>query len=281
MSKYTYNEIVQQARKCYRNVKNDYRLSMSYKWGYYFAKALLNPQKDITRIRITEATKPTGTHISRQINKNDYLDCCKRLTEYIEKTHQYPNYVSYKEYKIKPTLLCYVLAKGVIYLHRDKKHRKTLNINSKIFTKPVETKNEVYNYFVDVFGTFDNTIDGALKKIAGHGYGYYYDDVYSNKEAINRMKKGKGVNCTDSCQVFYNIMEQLIALKKYKKVECLHVKCTGGDGHVRLRITLNDGSYIYRDPAAVLSNGNITSNWCSNGTLIAVNPNWWLANLNK
>ena len=94
------------------------------------------------------------------------------------------------------------------------------------------------------------------------------------------MKSGKGVNCTDSCQVFYNIMLQLIALGKYKKVECLHVLCRGGDGHVRLRITLPNGEKFYRDPACTLSDGGVC-NWCMDGTLLAVDPAWFMANLNR
>jgi len=64
-------------------------------------------------------------------------------------------------------------------------------------------------------------------------------------------------------------------------VECLHVMCQSG-GHVKLRITMNDGSKIIRDPACVLSdNGKgVRCNWCTD-TPIAVNPSWWLSNLNR
>ena len=278
---YTYDTILGKAKTCQSNVKKEYKLGITSRWSYYFAKAILTPKKDISKIDIKDANDPTGTHISQQISKNDYLDMCKRLVKFVEKHHQLPNYVGYKDYKIKPRLLTEMLSRILIYYDTHGAYASKAHINSKVFTKPVETKNEVYNYFVDVFGSFGNTIDGALKKIAGKGYGYYYDDVYSNKESINRMKNGKGVNCTDSCQVFFNIMLQLIELKKYKKVECLHVKCQGGDGHVRLRITLNDGTQIYRDPAAVLDSGNITHNWCMNGTIIAINPTWFMQNLNR
>ena len=61
-----------------------------------------------------------------------------------------------------------------------------------------------------------------------------------------------------------------------------HVLCSGGDGHVRLRITLNDGDYIYRDPACTLSdNGETYCNWCMNGELLAIDPDWFLENLNR
>ena len=281
MSTYTYNEILQQAKTCQKSVKNNHELGMSSTWGYYFAKAILNPQKNIPKLSIAAAKNPSSTYISNQIYKSSYIDICNRLTKYIENNRQLPNYVTYKDYKLSPRLVAEILSRILIYYQNNKKLPAYANANSKVFTKPVETNNEVYNYFVKVFGAFDNTIDGALAKIAGKGYGYYYDDVYSNKQSIDRMKKGQGVNCTDSCQVFYNIMLQLIELGKYRKVECLHIKCRGGDGHVRLRITMNDGNYIYRDPAAVLDSGSVTKNWCSDGTLLSVNPSWFMQNLKR
>lgn len=281
MGKHTYKEIISKAKLCTESVQSDYKLGVNSKWSYYFAKAILNPRKDISKYSFDKAVKPTGTVISRQISKKDYLVMANRLIKYVEANKQLPNYISYGNQKLRVRLYTLMFAKILVSYSKNGKLPDTVNVNSKAFKKPQETTNEVYNYFIDVFGSFGNTIDGALQKIAGKGYGYYYDDVYSNKEAITRMKQGKGVNCTDSCHVFYNIMLQLIALKKYKKVECLHVKCSGGDGHVRLRITLNDGTLIYRDPAAVLSNGNVASNWCINGTLLAIDPAWFMSNLNR
>lgn len=278
---YSWKKILSKAKDCTTNVKKEYKLGISSKWAYYFAKAILNQKKDIKKVNFNKASKPTGIKVSRQIPKEDYIDMAKRLTKYVELNKSLPNYILYKDKKIKPRLYTLMFAKVLVSFNKKGYYPAEVTINSKAFTKPIETDNEVYNYFVKVFGSFDNTIDGALKKVANKGYGYYYDDVYSNKQSIDRMKAGKGVNCTDSCHVFYNILLQLIALKKYKKVDLLHVKCQGGDGHVRLRITMNDGSFIYRDPAAVLDNGIITSNWCLNGSLIAINPQWFLNNLNR
>ena len=282
MSVRTYSQILERAKTCQAYVKKHYKIGISYKWSYYFAKQILNnDKKDITKIKHDDCNSQTCSNISRQITKAEYLDVCKRYTEYIEKNHKFPVYVSYGNYKISPNLLTELLSRIIVWSNEHNKLPSYANINSKVFVKPSENHNDVYNYFVQKFGSFNNTIDGALGKIAGNGYGYYYDDVYSNKTSIDRMKSGNGVNCTDSCQVFYNIMLELIKMGKYKKVECLHIKCSGGDGHVRLRITMNDGSYIYRDPASVLSNGNVTGNWCMNGTLLAVNPSWFMENLNR
>jgi hypothetical protein len=281
MTNYKWKDIIKQAQKCKKNVETEYRLGMNSKWSYYFAKAIMTVNTDVKKINFTETTNPLGNNISNQIYKKDYFDMCKRLIKYVETHKQMPNYITYKNYKVLPRLATYMFSRILVYYSKHDAFPKYANINSKSFTKPTESDNEVYAYFKKVFGDFGDTIDGALSKIAGNGYGYYYDDVYSNKTSIDRMADGDGVNCTDSCQVFYNIMEALIQKGKYRKVECLHIGCSGGDGHVRLRITLNDGDYIYRDPAAVLSSGSITYNWCSNGELWAINPSWFLDNLRR
>ena len=96
------------------------------------------------------------------------------------------------------------------------------------------------------------------------------------------MYSRSGINCTDSCQVFWHIAKAL-----GYDVHCLHVRCSGGDGHVRLKLRHKkhtDGAWILRDPAAVLDrNGReVSYNWCANGyTLLATDPSWFLANVNR
>ena len=280
MANYTYKEIITQAKTCKANVEKEYKTGISSKWSYYFAKTILKPGKDITKITIEDAKNPDATHISNQILKKDYKDICERLTTYVEKHHRLPNYVSYKTYKLTPHLLTEILSRILVYYNKHETLPSYVNANSKVFTKPTESSNKVYEYFVKVFGNFGDTIDGALAKIVDKGYAYYYDDTYSNIESIDRIKKGLGINCTDSCQVFYNIMLELINRGKYKKVECLHVQCSSG-GHVKLRITLNDNTKIVRDPACALSdNGKgYKCVWCTNSGNI--NPSWFMANVNR
>ena len=282
MAKVTYKTILEKAYECKNNTEKNYKIGIPAAWSYYFAKSILAPRKDITKLSFEKAPKPSGTSISRQIYQKDYISLCKSHIKYVEKHKRMPNYNIYKtDFHIEPSLFAYALARILIYQYKHNTLPNYVNVNSKVFNKPTETTNEVYNYFIKVFGSFGDTIDGALAKISGNGYGYYYDDTYSNKQSIDRMKKGLGVNCTDSCHVFYNIMLALIQKGKYRKVECLHVRCSGGDGHVRLRITLKDGTKIYRDPACTLSSGG-TCNWCTTGySLLAVDPGWFKENLNR
>ena len=133
---------------------------------------------------------------------------------------------------------------------------------------------EILEYFESKFGEM-SCIDDCLEAIQGNGYGYYYDDQYSNYTSINRMANGQGVNCTDSCQVFWHLGKAL-----GYDVRCLHIGCSGGDGHVRLQFNKGDG-WFNRDPASVLNGNSISSIWCSSGTLWATNPSWFLENVNR
>ena len=156
----------------------------------------------------------------------------------------------------------------------------TVIIKEKPAPSPKSYEEELLEYFESKFGEV-NSIDGALEKVLSNGYGYYYDDMYSNKESINRMYNGYGVNCTDACHVFYNI-----ALALGYTVRCVHVGCQGGDGHVRLQLkhpVNTGGEWINRDPADVLSdNGqDVTHCWCLNGTIWAYDPDWFMENLRR
>lgn len=283
MSTYTYSTILSKAKTCQTNVKKEYKLGITSRWCYYFAKSIVSPKKDVKNITFTDAPAPTGTSISRQISKENYLKICKDLIQFVEKNKRLPNYVQFGATKLKPTLLTEFFSRILVWYDKNGRLPTQANINSKVFTKPLEVSNVVYKHFVEVFGTFDNTVDGFLKKIQGLGYGYYYDDELSNKQTIDNLKKkgAKKPNCTDSCQMAMNVIKQLITWGKYKKVECLHVQCSSG-GHVKLRITKNDGTTFIRDVACVISdNGKpISCVWCTN-TPKAVNPSWFLQNLNR
>jgi len=276
---YSYKTILQKAKTCQSNVKKEYKTGITSRWCYYFAKTIITPKKDVKDINIGDAPKPSGTYISNQLSKSSYMQVCKDLVKFVESKKRLPNYVETGKYKLTPHLLTEVLARIIVFYDKNSRLPSAVNVNSKVFTKPVESSNKVYKYFVKTFGSI-NSIDEALNKVKDKGYSYYYDDKYSNVQSIDRIKKGLGINCTDSCHVFYNVVLGLIERGKYKKVECLHVQCSSG-GHVKLRITLNDGSRIIRDPACVLSkNGkSVSCVWCTNSG--NVNPSWFMANLNR
>ncbi len=125
----------------------------------------------------------------------------------------------------------------------------------------------------DALGYF-NTIDEFLEKIQGRGYGYYYNSQYNTDTTIKRLKNRQPLNCVDITQLMYRI-----GIAMGYECQVIHVKCSGGDGHVRMRLkhpVNTEGSYILRDGASVLSGNGIRSNWCtSNYKLIAYDPKWF------
>ena len=140
------------------------------------------------------------------------------------------------------------------------------------------TVDSTLKLFIDTFGEVTD-IDSCLAKVQNRGYGYYYNSLYDTKTTISRIKNRQGCNCVDGAQLFYRLG---IALGY--EVQFIHVKCKGGDGHVRLRLKHpknTEGEYILRDVAAVLNGNGIRSNWCLNGTLIAYDPAWIFTDLYK
>ena len=276
--------IIDKAKLIKSNVEKNQEIGISTKWGYYIAKQIINPTVSVKKLEFKEAPAQKGTHISRQIDITDYKELAENFIKFVEKEEYLPNYLIYGKYHIATNLYTYMFAKILVYINNNKKYPNYVNVNSKAFTRPTESGNSVYDYFVEVYGNFGDTIDGALYKVKDTGYKYYYDDKKSNKETIDGMKSTKDEddpNCTDVCHVFYNITLVLIRKGKYRKVECLHVMCKSG-GHVKLRITKNDGSTFIRDPACVISKNNkpINAVWCTNNP-IKINPAWFMANLNR
>lgn len=146
-----------------------------------------------------------------------------------------------------------------------------------IVYRTTQPAGDTWTQFTNTFGKV-GTIDEALGKVKGKGYKMYYNSEYSNQKAIERIKKGLGINCTDSSQVFYRIGQHL-----GYSVQFVHVQCKSG-GHVRLRLKHSKhtgGKWINRDPAAVLNGNSVTSIWCADGTVKAYDPAWIFTDLEK
>lgn len=273
MSIHTYKEILSTAKKCTTNVKKNYKLGINTKWVYYFAKAILTPKKDIKRIKFDKATKPTGTCISRQLTKAVYLDLAKRLINYVEKHEQLPNYITYGNYKIRTRLYTLMFAKILVSYSKNNKLPDTVNVNSKSFTKPTETGNTAYDYWVKKIGTKPKQIDDVCDYIEKHfKYEFYFDDQKSNKQVID----SKAGNCTDLSQMLSNMADAL-----GYEWKCIHTQCRqSGTGHVYLKLRKN-GDWFIRDVACIADESRYCV-WCNTDTgagyKLAENPSWWVSN---
>ena len=276
MTNYKYDTIVSNAKKCKTSVDKNYKLGVTSLWSYYFAKAILYPNKDIKKLSFKQASKPSGTIISRQISKSNYTDMAKRLVKYVETHKQLPNYINHGKFKIRTRLYTYMFAKILVYYNTHKQMPNYVSITSKAFTKPVETGNRVYDYWVKKTGTKPKYIDDVCDYILKHfNYEFYFDDHKSNKEVIDT----KAGNCTDLSQMLSNMAEAL-----GYEWKCIHTQCRqSGTGHVYLKLR-KGGNWFTRDIACIVDESRYCV-WCdvdnAKGYKLAENPSWWMANRNR
>jgi hypothetical protein len=276
MTNYKWKDIIKQAQKCKKNVETEYRLGMNSKWSYYFAKAIMTVNTDVKKINFTETTKPIGNNISNQIYKKDYFDMCKRLIKYVETHKQMPNYITYKNYKVLPRLTTYMFSRILVYYNKNGTFPKYANINSKCFTKPTETGNAVFDYWVKKFGFKPTCIDDVCDYIRDHfEYEFYFDDYKSNQQVID----SKAGNCVDLTQMAVNMAKAL-----GYEWEVIHTECRqSGTGHVYPRFR-KGGEWFTRDVACIADESTYCV-WCDvedgRGYLLAKNPSWLLENLNR
>jgi hypothetical protein len=231
---------------------------------------------DVKKINFTETTKPIGNNISNQIYKKDYFDMCKRLIKYVETHKQMPNYITYKNYKVLPRLATYMFARILVYYSKHDAFPKYANINSKCFTKPTETGNAVFDYWVKKFGFKPTCIDDVCDYIRDHfEYEFYFDDYKSNQQVID----SKAGNCVDLTQMAVNMAKAL-----GYEWEVIHTECRqSGTGHVYPRFR-KGGEWFTRDVACIADESTYCV-WCDvedgRGYLLAKNPSWLLENLNR
>ena len=150
------------------------------------------------------------------------------------------------------------------------------NINTKIWVKPHEYYQQIYDYFVKKTGKKFKTLDDLLAYVRDNfTYEFYSDDYRSNKEVMDDFAG----NCTDLMQWLANMAQAMGYDWK-----CIHVECrVSGIGHVWGKFrhkTYTENAWINRDPSAVCGN-SVRSMWCEDGYLLAENPSWWMENLNR
>lgn len=280
---FTYQQILDKAKECKKSVENEYKLGINSKNAYYFCKLILNPKsRTVEHKPMDTAPKPSGTDISNQIYKKDYLKLAEYLVEFVEHRGRLPNFIKWGNYRIRVRDYVYLFARILIYIDKNGAYPKYANINIKVWVKPTEDTDTVFTTFTKKFGKI-TTFTDALRKIQGKGYGYYFDDYLSNLQVINNLSNGgQKPNCVDICQMMWHIAKGL----KYD-VRCLQVWCPVDEiTHVRLQVKhskYTNGEWENYDPASVCNGGSINSLWCtgSGSYTIATNPNWFMQNLNK
>ena len=144
----TWKQIKSQAKQCKNNVEKKYTIGMVEQWGYYFAKAIITPSKDIKRKKdLGTSPKPKGSYIKTRIYKNDYIKLAKDLVWFCEKKGRMRNYLDYKNQRIRCRLYVYMFAKIITYYSIHKEFPNYVDINYRAFYPPapkVEVKLNSY-----------------------------------------------------------------------------------------------------------------------------------------
>ena len=274
---YTYQTIVGKAKEIKKSVEKEYK-KPSANWSYYFAKAILTPKKNVTKITVKAQSHSTGNDFGRQITKSEYLDMAKRLVKYVESHNQMPNNIKIGSKLMRGSDYTYMFSRILVYYDTKGKLPSYANVNSKAFTKPTETGNTVYDYFVNKTGIkptcLDDVCDWIKNKVT---YQFYFDDKKSNKQVID----SKAGNCTDLLQFTINMAE---ALGYDWKV--IHTQCKqSGTGHVYGKFKKKNSSTWFTRDVACIADESRYCVWCDvdngGGYQLAVNPNWFLQNLRR
>ena len=148
MTNVAYKTIVKRAKALKNGVEKNKKLEVTPRWSYYFAKAILTPNKSIPRNPYMSTTdgnapNPRGDSFNKvKIYKKDYLDVCKRIIYHIEKAKKLPSYASWNNKKIRTRDYAYNLAKILVYYDS---HNKTYPAYNTIDTN-VWKKNTIKKY---------------------------------------------------------------------------------------------------------------------------------------
>lgn len=217
------------------------------------------------------------SNINKKIMKDVYLDMYKRMVAYTKKYKKEPriiylkpggtgDYVSrerfrdmqlrfdgyWKRYGRQPNYVCVV----------------KFPCDTSIKTGYVQSFEKAVNKTVNTYTEGYNAIKNRI-------YKYYFNDIYKQSTALERLKNRSGLNCADVVQLMYQL-----AIDLGYQARIVHVVCKSGTGHLQLDVKGREfgSSWKRNDPAAALKSGyNLGSLWCSDGQVIAYNPVWMLS----
>ena len=275
---FTYKTILDKAKECKKSVETEYKLGINSKNAYYFCKLILNPKsRTVEHKPMDTAPKPSGTHISNQIYKKDYIAIAEYLVEFVEHRNRLPNFLRWGNYRIRVRDYVYLFARILIYIDKNGTYPKHADINTKCWTRPTEYPNKVYGLWVKHIKTKPKCLDDVCDHVKAHfKYLFYNDDVRSNEQVL----KDKAGNCTDLLQMLTNMADAM----DYDW-EVYHVMYNvSGVGHVYGRFKKKGTNNWFTRDIACIADESRYCVWCeagNGGTLRAKNPNWFLQNRNR
>lgn len=215
-----------------------------------------------------------------QIPKDVWKDMMARFDKYVKDNKKEPK-IMYLNFENKYRYVTLEKFKE-IKTRWDKwlKEHDNTEPNFMYINKPAEGSSNASTGIIakmkDAIGNF-TSFKEAYNLLIGRGYGAYNNDIYTQDQAIKRLKNRQGINCSDSCQLMYALAVAMGLQARY-----VHIICKSGAGHIVLDVKYPYGASTWTriDPAAALSTssryswGNI---WCSGGRVIGYNDGWLMS----
>lgn len=139
-------------------------------------------------------------------------------------------------------------------------------------------KNDVLSRIaIAIGGKFNNFTEFANILGKNEIYSKYNNDIYTQADAIERLRKGLGLNCADFSQIGYYVAKTLGYDVKYA-----HIRCKSGGGHIVLYVKGKElgSNWVVVDLASMASVGSkykIGQYWCSNGKIESWDDEWLMS----
>lgn len=166
----------------------------------------------------------------------------------------------------------------------EKYYQKHKTSNTKNTTSKTTSKTPITDIIEKVGGVKVTGHRSLYKNFLKMKYKLYYNDIYGQKEALNRIQKGLPLNCVDFGQLYYYAYKEHTDWKDEIAIVRGVVTCKSGNsfGHIWCRVK-EDGKWINVDPSAAAAHGyGYGTLICTRGyTVTNVNPAWLISDDGK
>jgi hypothetical protein len=214
-----------------------------------------------------------------ELSWEEFSEMKKRVLAFKTENGRYPNYVDFKGIRIDKEDYLDAFDRVTAFKAKAKNGRapKYVTVTGTILVvkSALQVKVEV------AVGGEYSTATGFYNLVRmNEHYNYYYNDIYPQGAAIERLTEGKPLNCSDFSQIGYAVLKDLDYTVRYKHVKCV----VSNKGHVFLQAKGKELGDSWRDfdlAAAAKSKYSLGNAWCANGNLVAYDPAWLMSDDGK
>jgi hypothetical protein len=236
-----------------------------------------NVNKNIDSISAKEPSNPTGSYNNGYIYKKDYLDLAKRISEYIKKNGQAPNYASSPLGNIPYEDLIEGLSRILNYHTSNNVMPNYVSYNLSKNYNASDVSEDLENYLINTKNAPTNNAQIiALAKELTNGkttdlekaiaifnyvrdkiaYNSYLNTIYG---AIGSINKKVG-NCVDMSHVIIALSRAINLPSRYVHGTCYFPRSSKWIGHVWVEIYI-DGKWVVADATSSTNTFGVINNW--------------------